>query len=378
MERNINISFFILSFFLAHFDSHSQIHLKKVKEFSIESFNSIDISDYEPDTRQFLALEQASRGFVVLLLDENGEILLRKDLSGQGPGQINGAFNGLGFSPEGGIWIMSLAQMFYYDKKLNYQKQQRFTSKIQLSMYGNAKLIPYFYIKNQSLNLVFATFPSGGRLLSQSQNLNSEYLLELFDTKKNENYQLAAIKDRSIGNKLDKSLCFIYFPIYSIENKKNLAFVTGSLDNEITVIDTQSGKTLNQIKIDHGEFKSLNLPKLTSDDFPSSGIVTLSSINHKILHLDGGLLLLNYIREIPEQVYNRKRAEDRQYHHFQDPTFHRLILFDQKKQLSGDIPMPKNGHLMISLPENRLLFKIVDPDVEEDFVRYEIYQIVME
>jgi hypothetical protein len=53
-----------------------------------------------------------------------------------------------------------------------------------------------------------------------------------------------------------------------------------------------------------------------------------------------------------------------------------LILFDSAKQLSGDIALPKNGKLMTSLPGDRLLFQIIDPDVEEDFILYSIYEVV--
>ena len=85
---------------------------------------------------------------------------------------------------------------------------------------------------------------------------------------------------------------------------------------------------------------------------------------------------MDYIREIAYEAFENKRAEDPKYHHFQDPNYHRLIFFDRTKQLSGDIPLPKNGKLMIALPGNRLLFKIENPEVEEDFVRYEIYEVV--
>lgn len=201
-------------------------------------------------------------------------------------------------------------------------------------------------------------------------------MLELYDTTNKKNYHLGALKDRSIGNKLDNSLNFVFFPIYSIDKVKSHAFVTGSLDDEITVIDVQTGETKSRINVNHGEFKILSLSKLNLNNLPKSEINTLTAINHKLLHLDDGLLVLDYIREIPESVFKRKKIFDRYYHHFQDPEYHRLIVFDHTKQLSGDIPMPKNGHLMISLPENRLLFKIVDPELEEDFLRYEIYQIV--
>lgn len=100
-------------------------------------------------------------------------------------------------------------------------------------------------------------------------------------------------------------------------------------------------------------------------------------MNQKLVSIDDGMFVLDYVREIDKEVFERNYQEDPKYHHFQDPKYHRMILFDGKMQLSNDIPMPKNGKLMISLPDNRLLFKIVDPEVELDFIRYEVYKVVI-
>lgn len=376
MKRTPIILFTIVFYLLVGNDLYAQMHLKKVKELKIESIYSIDITDYDPTSRQYLALGADTKGFEVVLLNEDGEIILKKNMAGEGPGQINGAFNGLGFSPEGGIWIMSVGNLFYYDKKLNYKRQQKFTSKNQIYRYGNAKNIPFFIRDNLDNNLVFSTYPSGEKVFSMSNNIKSESLLELYDAKKNESYQLEPIAERPIGQKIDNSLKSVFFPVYAIQSKNSLGYVTASIDNEISVINLNLGKAINQIKISHDEFKSLNLSKISIGDLPGKGPITFTAINHKLLILDGGILVLNYIREIPEAAFTRKNTIDRQYHHFKDPFYHRLIFFDQNKQLTKDIPLPKNGRLMIGLPRNRLLFQISDPNVEEDFVRYEIFEVV--
>jgi hypothetical protein len=120
----------------------------------------------------------------------------------------------------------------------------------------------------------------------------------------------------------------------------------------------------------------LNKNLITKSDFPSYGRVSLGPKNHKLFLLDGGKIVLDYIREIPYGTYEKKISDDPTYHHFQDPSYHRLILFNSSKQLSGDIALPKNGKLMTSLAGDRLLFQIIDPDVEEDFIRYSIYKVV--
>src|SRR5690606_28389310 len=147
-------------------------------------------------------------------------------------------------------------------------------------------------------------------------------------------------------------------------------------DNEITVYDLITGKLASEIKVVHGEFKALKQTPITKEDIPSYGRVSLGARNHKIFLLDQGLVVLDYIREIPYGTYEKKIADDPSYHHFQDPAYHRLILFDGTKQLSEDLSLPPNGILKTSLPGNRLLMRLVNPDVEEDYIRYGIFKIV--
>lgn len=94
--------------------------------------------------------------------------------------------------------------------------------------------------------------------------------------------------------------------------------------------------------------------------------------------LDDGLVAVDFIREIPYGTYEKKIAEDPTYHHFQDPAYHRLILFDGNKQLSKELSLPPNAKLMTTLPGNRLLMQLVNTEVEEDFIQYGIYKVVGE
>jgi WD40 repeat protein len=174
---------------------------------------------------------------------------------------------------------------------------------------------------------------------------------------------------------LDKSLNAIYNPIFSLDRKNDKLFVTASLDNEITVIDVQSGKTMSKIKINHGEFNSIKMTSISTKTLPSYNQYTLTSLNRKLLHLDNGLLVLDYVREITFGTFEQKIKEDKTYHHFRDPKYHRLIIFDQEKQLSEDLQIPY-GEIKISLSGNSILIKLLNADEEEDFVRYGIFKLV--
>jgi hypothetical protein len=245
-----------------------------------------------------------------------------------------------------------------------------------MHIYGRMEFFAYFYQNQSQSSLSFITTPSGTNSTRPDRE-NSSDLIEIYEVEKEGLYKMAPALDRSMNRKFDKStINNLHSIIYKIDTKKKKLFLTTNVDNEITVYDLVTKKLESRININHGEFNILNKSLISDDDFPSYGRFALGPKNHKLFLLDEGMFVLDYIREIPYGTYEKKIADDRTYHHFQDPAYHRLILFDGTKQVSGDIPLPTNGKVTMALPGNRLLVQLINPDVEEDFIRYGIYKIV--
>lgn len=354
----------------------AQTWLKKVGHFEINSLDPVNIVDFDPSKKTYLGYVPKGNGFMVMLIDEHGKTLRKRDLYGQGPGQFSSAMNFLGFSDTGGIWVITPTLLIKFDTNLNYKESLRFTLDDPFFTSGLTETPVLFYQDGDKNHLMFAAYPSGTSRFMRAQSLERHYLVEMFDTQNRKSFYLAPIKERSIYSKLDVSVNAMFKPIFTREKSSDLIFVTATLDNEISAIDLQTRKTISTIKIKHGRFASFDKLPISEKTLPVYPPFTLASVNWKLLCLDGGFIVLDYLREIAYEAFENKRAEDPKYHHFQDPNYHRLIFFDRTKQLSGDIPLPKNGKLMIALPGNRLLFKIENPEVEEDFVRYEIYEVV--
>lgn len=354
----------------------AQVTLHKVGEFRINSLNRLDIVDFDAGTKTYLAYAPKIRGFEVYLINNQGKILEKKNFQGQGPGQFNSAMNFLGFSDSGSIWIITANQLITYDLQLNFKESIKFKLEDPFitSMLTTAPV--FFYPGGKKENLVLATYPSLTSRFMTATSLEKHFLVQMFDMQSNNSFYLASIKERDIYGKLDKSVFPIYAPIFTIDKSNNKIYVTATLDSEVSIIDLPSRKVVSNIKINHGRFGSFDKFPISEKTLPKNSRFTLASMNRKLLSLEGGMFVLDYVREIGNELFNNELSEDPNYHHFKDPQYHRLIFFDQNKQLSEDIPMPKNAHLMISLPDDRLLFKIVNTDLEEDFVRYEIYQIV--
>lgn len=364
---------FFISMFFSPNDSFSQYKFEKIEEFKINSLYPVEIVDYYPQDKLYLGYLNTSKGTRITLINESGEMIIQKVLKGDGPNLISSALNSLSFSQDGDIWIQTPIEIVLFDQKLNIKKRIRYLSSSKMQIYGRMEVFHYFN-QNESLSsFSFITNPSG----TNSYMPNRENLIEIYRVEKEELHTMAPVTDRPLYKNFDKSMLGnLYFLVYTLDPKKRKLYVTTRLDNEITVYDLNTRKLESRIKIAHDEFKILNKTSITNSDFPSYGNISLGSINHKIFLLDGGMVVLDYIKEIPYGTYEKKIADDPTYHHFQDPAYHRLILFDGTKQLSGDLPLPINGKLTMTLPNNRLLVQLINPDVEEDFIRYGIYKLI--
>ena len=356
---------------------YSQYKLLKSSEFRIDSFLPVEIIDYYSKNDLYLAYINKPEVTEILILDQDGNILVQKVLEGEGPDQSVASLNSMAFTDEGNIWIQTPFQILLYDQNLNLKKRDKYLSRSQVYLFGNMKIFSFFFQNDIPASFSFITNPSGVDWSMDNSDFKSRNLLEIFQPEFDKQIEFAPISDRGISKYIDKSIGGLYFPIYAIDRSNNKLYLTTSFDNEITVYNLNSLRLESSIKMEHEEFKALKNSVITGKSLSTyNNKITLTARNHKILKSAEELIILNYIREISPLTYEKKKKSDPTYHHFKDPTYHRLILFDQNNQLSGDIPMPKNGKLMISLPGKRLLFQIVDPEVEEDFIRYEIYEVV--
>lgn len=368
----------ILIFLAFSSSAFSQYKLTPINEFQINSLNDIDILDYSPVSKMYLGYMKSGQGERILLIDNTGEMVANKILKGEGPNQYVTNLNCMAFSEDGNIWLQTVTHLYLYDQSLSVIERTPFESTLNIQLYGKKEAFSYFSGDNQKSTYSFITNPSGSNSYIPNSKSNNE-LIEIYNPDKKELYRIASVSDRLIANKLDASMkSSLYFIVYSVDRKSHRLFLTTRLDDEITVYNLLTRQLESKVKIKHEKFDILNLNSISVKDLKSDGRESLNPRNHKIFSLDGNLAVLDYVTEIPFGIYQQKKADDPSYTHLQDSQYHKLILFNSEKQLSGDIKMPKNGKLMASLQGNQLLFKIVDPDVEEDFITYRVYKIEIE
>ena len=369
-------SFYFLLFFLITFSVECQISLSKVSSFQINSLLDVSIVDYSPKNDLYLGFINSPKGDRIVLIDQNGKIIANEQLQGEGPNQYVSHLNCMGFSEDGDIWLQTVTHLFRYDTSLQKLERIHFQSSVKLQIHGRQEVFPFFNQSGQDALFSFITNPSGSNSYVPNAPFNKD-LIEIFNVGEQKIKRIAPVSDRSISSKLDESLqSSLYFIVYAVDRNKQKLYLTSRMDNEITVYDLNSGELDSRINIRHGDFDLLNQNSISVKDLKSSGRESLSSRNHKIYSLEGGLVALDYVTEIPEGIFQQKKMMDPKYSNITDPDYHKLIFFDSEKQLTDDISVPKNGEFMAVLPGQKLLFKIIDPEVEEDFITYEVYQAV--
>lgn len=376
-KRNSMLSLIFLTLLAAPLMGNAQYAFKKEKEFQIDSLYPVELVDYHPGEGLYLGyVEMMSKGVEVILVNEEGDIVIQKRLAGEGPEQYTASLNCLAFSDEGEILLQTPFEVLRYDRDLKLKERIRFQASVQMYLSGNLRPFAYFFKNTSPSNFSFFTIPTGASRYLGPGDFRTSNLLEIYDLGQKKSYEILPVADRPLYKNFDKSMGVLYFPVYTVDRHLRRLYVTASLDNEITVVDLNTNETLSRIPINHGEFGSLKSSLISLTSLPSYKHITLAGKNHRMYKLDNGLTALEYIREIPFGAYEKRIVDDPRYHHFQDPNYHRLILFDEKKQISSDLLVPPNGKIKTTLPGARFLVKIENPEVEEDFIRYGIFGLL--
>jgi hypothetical protein len=163
-------------------------------------------------------------------------------------------------------------------------------------------------------------------------------------------------------------------PIFTIDAQNSNMYFTTTIDNEITVYNPINWNVIQRIPVKHEFFKALDDIPLRESNLGLSTKSPLFSRNQQILKFDSDLLGLTYVKEISEAANELRKSEKKPFWMF-DPEFHRILLFKNGVQLPGELTIP-SGLIQMTLPNNRVLVKVVNEEEELDYYPFEIWELV--
>ncbi|WP_144604183.1 hypothetical protein [Algoriphagus algorifonticola] len=369
MSKSIYTSLLMLLWFSTTF---AQVSLRKVSEFKIDSFYEVGILDYFEKDQIYLGYTKSKDdGVEISLFDAKGNKIISRNLYGEGPNEHVSPLSGLAFTEDGNIWAKTPIEILLYDLKLNLIKKTRFNPLNTSTIYYPEKLA---ILKNSVGENVVITTITNTFSFSFARNFESLNLIEGVNLKSGKSTDLIPARNISIFSKMDISMKNMLSAIYTQSPDGKQLFVTTSFDNQITIFDSRTLEKKDQIEIDHESFDALKSSKLSLSYLPQFKGRILSARNFALHAWDNGYLALEYLRDISLGIFEKKLAELKSYDTSIDPDYHRLILFKDGKQISGDIRIPY-GEIQMALPGNRLLIRLINPDKEEDFMRFGIFEI---
>src|SRR5690606_28903869 len=376
--RNIATSTAIVAIFISLFscqqgkgsrpEDFGSYRLEKEKEFLIHSIPSVELLDYYPEDRLYLGYTITPGGNEITLVNEDGEIVLSRNMQGEGPGQHSSNLSCLGFSENGDIWAMTSVQVLRYDQNLKLLDNFFYMPNFMITLYSSLKKFSYFRKDTNRMEIAYPVIPSGvGRY--RPEDYDTGRLLEIYDQRQGRSKEIVPISKRRITEEFLEMARGFYAPVHVLNAENAKLFLTGTFDNEITVYDLNADSVAGSIDIYHGDPNAVEPPATIGTHTLSSNPENwlLTSMNIGIHNLDDGMIALEYLMGVSVNP-NPPVNLNSEIH----PVIsrNRFILFDQNRQLSGDLTIPEQGKVMTSLPGNRLLLKAVNPDVEEDFIRY--------
>lgn len=358
-------------------NSADEYFLDKIDSFRVENFTRVVIRDYSPSERLFIGYAVSQDD--ILEISESGEILKRVNKKGDGP-ESYGTWNpvGMSFGPDSLRILEFPFSLIAYDQNYTKKYEHRYMSPLPIRAnmpLGN----PGIYSKGDSTFL----------LIGPSNYLSANYLTrtkEGKDTLQNF-YQMhlesGAVKSiipyepPSIYAKTD----LIYFErmgkTFFVDQKEMELYLLHDLETTIRVYGLVDLRLKREIPISHAEFMEYS-PLPIETEFSDSRVTLLrtnSGKNMNILKLEEGLILIRYFTGLTEAEYSSRKSEDESYAPLSDPDEQRFLVVKNGVQLVGELP-GITGAVVLALPDNRILVQEPEnPEVEEEFTRFSIYQL---
>ena len=348
---------------------------KKVKEIRVNSLAEVALRDYDPKRDVFVGfIDKRSEGIELAVFDANGNILASQKRQGEGPDDYRSSALTMGFSPDGNIWVQTSIELLKYDLEFNLINRVKFEPKTTTVIYTGprSKFVPLnkgsqvsfiTYASNMAINMGPEWIPSKTKMVeyydATSKSIQSEVLLssrKVYQGIENEEFPAVAI------------------PIFTLDHRNGDLYFTTSIDNEITVYNPINWIVIQRIPVKHEFFKALDDIPLREANLGPMDKQPLFSRNQEILKFDSDLLGLIYVKQISESA-NELRKSNGEIFWMRDPEFQRVILFKNGVQLPGELTIP-SGLIQMTLPNNRVLVKVVNREEELDYYPFEIWELV--
>lgn len=358
-------------------DSAADYSLIKVDSFQVDNFTRVVIRDYSPEEKKYLGYSISEDD--ILEISEKGEILKRIHKKGDGP-ESYGTWNpvGMGFGPDSLRILEFPFEVIAYDQ--NYQQKYRHRYLSPLPIRANMPLgNPPHYSEGDSTYL----------LIGPSNYLSANYLVRTKEGKDTlQNFYQMHLESGTVksilpyeASSIYSSTDLVYFErmgkTFFIDQEEKDLYLLHDVESTVRVYGLEDLKLKKEIPITHSEFIEYS-PLPIETEFSDSRVALLknnSGKNMNMIPLDNGTVLIRYFTGLTEAEFDSRNSEEEPYSPLSDPEELRFLIINHGVQLKGELPGIV-GSIVMSLPGNRILVQEPEnPDQEEEFTRFSIYEL---
>lgn len=376
MKNILSTTVFLLSTTLLSFTLSAQEYtFKKVKEIRIESLAQVGIRDYDSKRDIYAGyVYKESMGVELAVFDSEGKILASKKRDGEGPEDYRSSALTMGFSPDGNIWVQTSIELLKYDLEFNLITRVKFDPKSTIFVYSGPRSEFVPLTRGDQVSFIVNGSNINNSVFNDATPEEIK-MIDYYDAASKTIQSAIPLSSRKVFQGIEDEVFPVNVnPIFRIDAQNSNLYFTTSIDNEITVYNPINWNVIQRIPVKHEFFKALDDIPLREANLGLSNKSSLFSRNQKILKFDSDLLGLIYVKEISEAANELRKSEEKPFW-MNDPEFQRIILFKNGVQLPGELTIP-SGLIQMTLPNNRVLVKVVNQEEELDYYPYEIWELV--
>ncbi|PZX47088.1 hypothetical protein [Algoriphagus chordae] len=353
-------------------DPFQELEFEVVDSIMVDELENLAVLDYLPSKDQYL-MKKLRKG-EVFIVDSKGEILLKKDIAGEGPNQIQMVGEGRFYGEDGYIFKEFSATMDFNLFDLDFQKTRKFKGTMQ-------EMMAIFISNNRQ---TFSVYEHDGEKFLFGEEFNSFSKADIdydeigadFYNKANmgfiydlgqDSVQFVNTYPNDWAAKKNQSWVGVSYPYLAYDPTSKTVVSLPTSGDQLGVY-TLKGNDLvyeKSVELTHPERAGFEAKEDTN---PS---VYPGFYDVKIF---GEYQLIQFITAMPEDIFNGFRAQGENY--WQDPAFgeaakkyrkRKYIVVKNGVQIGIVNELPMFGDIYFGLPDGTLIVKAADGEVERDY-----------
>ncbi|REG94428.1 hypothetical protein [Algoriphagus antarcticus] len=353
-------------------DPFQELQFEVVDSIMVDVLENLAVLDYLPSKDQYL-MKKLRKG-EVFVVNGKGEILLKKDIAGEGPNQIQMVGEGRFYGEEGYIFKEFSATMDFNLFDLNFQKTKKFQGTMQemMAIFISNNRQTFSVYENGGDHFLFGEeFNSFSKATIDYDEIGAEFYNKanmgfIYDLGK-DSIQFVNTYPNDWAPKKNQTWVGTSYPFLAFDPTSKTVASLPTSGNQLGIYELKGNQLVYE--------KSVELTHPDRDGFEAKeGTNPIVYPGFNDIKIFGEYQLVQFYTAMPEDIFNGFRAKGENY--WQDPAYgeasktyrkRKYIVVKNGVQIGIVNELPIIGDIYFGLPDGTLIVKAADGEVERDY-----------